>query len=182
MAKTERYKEKTKKLRQISLEERCETDLHNPVLKEGMKNLLQLCHNLKMKPIWYNGASYKCQYKKEAVAYISVYNNKCLIAVATVNAADSALRIGIDNFLRTLSGEMKTEFLSRIKFCDGCSELKSPHSCFPGCDVEIDGAIKKGVCVNTLRYKIDNPTKEQFEWIFKFIIARRDYINNNPKK
>jgi len=74
---------------------------------------------------------------------------------------------------------MKTEFFSRIKHCDGCEAIGKAHGCAPGCDIDIDGVIQKGICKNTLLYSIDNPTTEQFEWIEKLIIARRKYIELN---
>jgi hypothetical protein len=172
MAKTERLKAKMREQRKISLEECCETHLRNPVFKDGMANLMELFRNLKMKPCWYHSTSYKCYYKKEVVIYVTVYNDNCNIKVATVSAADNVGRVGVNDFVRTLNDEMKTEFISHFKPCSGCG------GCAPGYDVEVDGVTHKGICKGTLVYNINNPTTEQFIWIKKFIIARREYISN----
>jgi hypothetical protein len=180
MAKTERLKAKMKEQRKISLEECCETHLRNPIFKDGMANLLLLFRELKMKPSWYHSNSYKCHYKKEAVAYITVYNDNCFIKVATVSAADNVCRNNVSDFVRTLNDEMKAEFVSHFKPCSNYAETK--HSCAPFCDVEVNGAVHKSVCKHTKVYNIKNPTEEQFKWVEKFIMARREYIKNVTNK
>ena len=180
MAKlSEKTKARLKEERIVSFEEQCKKHLHNPVLKEGMASLFELFRELKMKPSWYYTGKYKCHYKKEPVVYFTVYSDNCFVRVATSSAEDNTKRVGINDYLRSLDDEMKTEFLSRIKQCDGCAEIGKPHSCAPGCDVEIDGVVRKGICQYTLLYSVDNPTTEQFEWIKKFIFARRKYIELN---
>ena len=175
MAKTERLKEKMREQRKLSLEEKCETDLQNPILKEGMARLLKLCRELKMKPSWYHGTSYKCYYKKQVVAYMSVYNDKCHIQVATISAADNSCRNNVSDFVRMLDDGMKAEFVSHFEPCRHFAE--NQISCSPYCDVEVDGNVYTAVAKKTKIYTIKNPTTEQFEWIEKFIHARRKYID-----
>jgi len=67
---------------------------------------------------------------------------------------------------------MKNEFINNLQCCKGCT------TCAPGYDIEISGKFYKHVCEKSLYYAIDNPTPEQFEWIEKFIHARREYIAN----
>jgi hypothetical protein len=64
MPKSERLKAKMAEQRKISLQERCETALQSPAMKEGMTDLLAFLYALKMKPGWYHGSGYKCHYKK----------------------------------------------------------------------------------------------------------------------
>ena len=176
MPKSERLKAKMAEQRKISLQERCETALQNPAMKEGMADLLAFLYELKMKPSWYHGSGYKCHYKKQVVAYIAVFNNDYFISVATVSAADNSCRNNVSDFVRTLDNEMKTEFVSHFKPCRDYA--KRGYSCAPFCDVEVDGIIYSHVDKKTKIYNIKNPTPEQFEWIKKFIIARRKYIEN----
>lgn len=173
---SEQLKSKLKEERRISLREHCQKHLFNPVLINGMEALLTLFFELKMKPSWYYSEKYKCHYKKEAVVYITVYNDNCFIRVATVSAIDNTSRNDVSAFIRTLSDEMKAEFISRFTTCNGCSTSK--FSCAPGRDVEVNGVVYKNICKRTLIYAVDNPTTEQFKWIEKFITARREYIKN----
>jgi hypothetical protein len=177
MAKiSEQLKAKLKEERKISLEEHCEQHLKNPDLIDGMSSLFAVFRELKMKPSWYYSGKYKCNYKKEVVVYMVVHNDNCKITVATVSAADNTSRYDVNAFVRTLSNELKEEFAAHFKTCSGCST--SEFSCAPGRDIEVGGTVYKNVCTKTLIYTVKNPTTEQFKWIEKFIIARREYINN----
>jgi hypothetical protein len=71
---------------------------------------------------------------------------------------------------------MKAEFVSHFKPCRDYA--KRGYSCAPFCDVEVDGIIYSHVDKKTKTYNIKNPTPAQFEWIKKWIIARRTYIEN----
>jgi len=175
MAKSDQLKAKMAAQRKISLEEKYETDLQNPILKEGMKELLAFLCELRMKPSWYHGTSYKCHYKKAVVVYISVHNDKCSIQVATVSAADNSCRNDVSAFVRMLDDEMKVEFVSHFKLCRHYAERG--YSCAPFCNVEVDGVVYPNVDKKTKIYNITNPTAEQFRWIKKFIIARRKFID-----
>ena len=177
MPKTERYKAKVAVQRKITLDEKCKTCLQDPILKAGMEDLLAFLRELKMKPTWYHGASYKCQYKKQAVVYITVYNyDNCFVNVATVSAIDNTCRNNVSDFVRTLDNEMKAEFISYFKPCDNYNE--KGYSCCQFCDVEVDGIVYPNVCKGTKTYNIKKPTPEQFTWIKKFIVARRKYIED----
>jgi len=176
MQKTERLKAKMAEQRKISLEERCAASLCDPVLIEGMKGLLELCRELRMKPIWYHGASYKCYYKKRVVAYLSVYTNRhnkevCDISVVTVRDDDN-----LNNYLNIVDNDMKDIVQSFLKTCICCT-LKDgrPSMCSGGCDVEIDGILHKAVCMKVAYHKL-NPTADEFMMIKRFIIARRKFI------
>jgi len=78
----------------------------------------------------------------------------------------------MDGFFHSLSDEMRSEFLNGIK-CTGCGECK------PGTKTNILG--KPYFLCWRVEYSRKNPTAEQFEWIEKFIFARRVYIKNTIK-
>jgi len=177
MPKTEQLKAKMAEQRKISLDERCNTDLQNPVLKEGMADLIAFLYDLKMKPRWYHHASYKCYFKKEIVVYINLYQGNCKIVVCTSAAENVFGRGNVSAYINELDSDVKAEFISRLKPCVNCL-LKDGREkmCKGGHDIEIDGVVNKGICCHSLFYIIKNPTAEQFQMVKKFITARRNFL------
>jgi hypothetical protein len=174
MPKTERLKAKMAAQRRIPIEELCD-NITDPVLKQGMVNLLEFLHSLKMKPTWYHSVSYKCHYKKEPVAYITVQPNKCHISVATISSKDNSCRNDISGYANTLDADMQAEFTARFKPCKYYAEARA--SCERYCTFTVGGVEYTGISKDSKVYNVKNPTAEQFEWIKKFISARRNYID-----
>jgi len=149
-----------------AIEDICDAILTKLELKEGMKRLLALSRELRMKPCWSNTNVWRCKYKGKRVVSYNVgrgdgfQENRLAIRVY----ADKDKLV---DFLLTLSEEMRAEFIDGIK-CNGCD------GCKPGIKINI---LNKQcfVCWRTEYCRI-NPTAKQFEWIEKFILARREYL------
>ena len=150
------------------IEDVCNTLLNIPELKEGMARLLALSRKLRMKPCWSHTNVWNCNYKGKRVVSYGIgrgggfQENHLVIRVYPDNN-------NLVGFLLTLSEEMRAEFIDGIK-CTGCG------GCKPGTKIDISGK-PCFVCWRTEYCRI-NPSAEQFEWIVKFIFARRAYIKN----
>ena len=167
---------KHKEERKIFLEDYCKRHLDNDKYA-NMSILLRIFNELKMKPRWFYSGKYRCDYKNKAVVYISISNGNFNITVATNEAKwNTIIDGGVNDFIKTLNDEMKIEFISHFKQCNGCFCNTNKKTYFGVGDVEIDGVVHKNVCYKNLVYTIDNPDAEQIKWIEKFIIARRKYI------
>jgi len=144
-----------------TIDECCGFYLADPVLKDGMADLLLFLRGLKMNPAWYHKSSYKCNYKGKRVVYINMGSENWLrIRVCTVSDMHG---IGnMDLYMLMLSNELRSEFNNYLTHFQPCKVCK-------GCG---------GVCERRRSYYIDNPTREQFEWIKMFIAARMRFIDN----
>ena len=151
------------------IEEICEQILTDSTLKNGMSRLLELSKEIKMKPCWQVTNGYGCNYKGKRVVQYRIgrgdkwETNYLKIFVFITDNGD------LDNFFQNHSDEMITECLKGMK-CQGCG------GCKPGIKYTILGK-QQYVCWK-LCYQCLNPTAEQFEWIEKMILARREYIKS----
>ena len=156
----------TQKASKPALEDVCNALISKPELKDGMTRLLDLSRELRMKPSWSHTNVWNCNYKgKRVVSYgiglgDRMEQNRLIVRVYPDN-------YNLVDFLLTLSDEMRAEFIDGIK-CTGCGDCK------PGTKIDVSGK-QYFVCWRTEYYRI-NPTAEQFQWIEKFIFARREYI------
>jgi len=152
------------KPRKLTVDECLEQFLPDPILNRGMTDLLSFVRELKMNPCWYNGSSYRCNYKGKRVAYINFgKENSIRIRVCMINVMHTPYG-DMDLYLKMLSDELKIEYqnyLDKLQSCKPC-----PAN---GC---------KDVCMRSRIYDINNPTQEQFSWIKKFVLARMEFINN----
>jgi len=153
-----------------AIEEICDMILTSSVLREGMARLLALSRELRMKPCWSHTNVWHCNYKGKRVATYGVGNgsrweeNELKIKVETEKFDR------IDDYLLTLPEDMRVECINGMK-CDYCG------GCAPGKERMILGD-QYSVCRGS-GYRSHKPTSQQFEWIEKFIIARREYIDRN---
>ena len=160
----------TQKAKKPTPEALCEQLLSDPALNEGMLRLLALFQELKMKPSWYASNAYNCNYKGKRVVSFGIgrgsrwEQNWLAIKVWTADIDD------LNDFLQAQSEEVRAEYMQNIKYCGKCG------SCAPGRDMDLLGKPYKDVCVNT-DYNVYSPTAEQFQFIEKFILARREYID-----
>jgi len=149
-----------------AIEDVCDAILTKLELKEGMERLLALSRELRMKPCWSHTNVWNCNYKGKRVVSYNVgrggrfQENWLVIRVYTDKDK-------LDDFLLTLSEEMRDEFIDGIK-CNGCG------GCKPG--IKINILSKQCFVCRRTEYCRINPTAEQFEWIEKFILARREYL------
>jgi len=151
-----------------SIKDICEIILTDHGLKKGMDRLLELSRELKMKPCWTHTNTYNCSYKGKRVVNYGVgrggrwEKNWLNISVFTAEKSD------LDNFLQELPDEMQTECINNMQCtrCGGCTPINLK---ILGNDYDVCWKMGYG----NLR-----PTAEQFQWIEKFILARREYIKS----
>jgi len=152
-----------------AIEDVCEQILTDPVLREGMTGLLALSREIHMKPCWFVTNTWKCSYKGKRVVTYGVGRGdrmetnylKISVFFSDVDKSD------LDAFFEAQSEEMRTECISGMK-CRGCG------GCKPGIKQNILGR-QYMICWKAC-YERHNPTLEQFQWIEKMILARREYI------
>ena len=159
-----------------TIEDSCNQFLSDIELKNNMLDLLSYLKELKMKPSWYHTNSYKCDYKGKRVIMINMLvENQVLIRVLTTGSwhqgwyGDNGK---LDNFLQNLPVEMKNEYMKSLIYCNNCT------NCSPGYDIKLSGEVHKNLCAKSFAYCIGNPTSDQFEFVKKFVQARREYIIN----
>ena len=158
-----------------TIDECCNQFLTDATLKNGMADLLSFFKELKMKPSWYHANSYKCDYKGKRVIMInfSKMGVENWVRLRVITTGDCYEDNGkLDIFLQNLPIEMQNEYMAHLRYCKNCT------TCTPGHDLELFGEPYKNVCEKSFAYYIDNPTPEQFEFVKKFVIARREYIIN----
>ena len=145
-----------------TIEECCEQFLVDPILKQSMIKLLSFLREQKMKPVWYHKTSYKCNYKGKRVLYVNIGRENWLrIRVCTVSDMHG---IGnMDLYMLMLNDELRNEYDNYLTHFEPCNVCK-------GCG---------GVCERRRSYYITNPTQDQFYWIEKFILARKNFIDNS---
>jgi len=145
-----------------TIEECCEEFLSDQHLKQGMQDLLLFLQELKMKPLWYHKASYKCNYKSKPVLHINMGKENWLrIRVCLVTVNEMQESENMDLYMSVLNDDLSVaheNYLAGVKSCEWCK----------GCG---------GFCEKRKRsYYINNPTKEQFDLIKSFIMARKEFI------
>ncbi|MCL2546283.1 MAG: hypothetical protein FWE06_03690 [Oscillospiraceae bacterium] len=151
-----------------TIDDVCEQLLTDPVLRGGMAHLLELSKELRMKPCWSHTNVWNCNYKSKRVAMYSIgrgdgwVKNWAKIKIYTTDVND------VERFLLTLPGEMRNEYINNMT-CTHCGDCKPHNLTLLGEPLE--------VCWD-IGYRHHNPTQEQFGWIEKFIIARREYIKD----
>ena len=151
-----------------AIEDICGIILTDPELRAGMASLLELSCELKMKPCWSVTNGYSCSYKGKRVVNYGVgrgdrwEENWLNINVFTADKGD------LDNFLQALPDEMQAECIDNMQCtrCGGCAPI----------NLKILGS-HYDVCWK-MGYGHLRPTAEQFQWIEKFILARREYIKS----
>ncbi len=75
----------------------------------------------------------------------------------------------LEDFFITLSDDMKNFYLDNICLCKHCSK------CLPKSIIILDKKIEN-YCNTTM--SIDNPTEQQYKYIKKIVLLRKEYIKN----
>ena len=140
----------------LTAEECCEQLLTDPALKQVMLGLLELLNELKIKPSWYHGKSYKCNYKGGCILFINFNEpNRLGIRVCAVNNYNE-----LERFLEALPDDLKAHYMEYLNTFERCCKSGS------GC----------GMCQKRIKYYVTNPTMKQFETIKRLMFARMEFI------
>ena len=169
---------KTKKLRE-DIEVCCERNLTNPILKNGITQLIELSREVKMKPTWVDTTKegygrYSCAYKGKRVIYYNIENDCVLV---TITLAETGMKDELKAFYLTLPDELKKEFaISTYRHCSSNGPIRCA-SCTTSVTLEYGG--KEYAHCTRFNFQFQPTTHEHFEMIEQFIKLRRKYIADN---
>jgi len=166
---------RTKKLRE-DIEVCCERNLTNPVLKNGMTQLIELSREVRMKPSWVDTTSwgygrYACNYKGKRVAYYYIDKDKIYV---TLTLAEPGMKDELKERYLTLPTEFKKVLAtSIIRHCNWHGEAGCEH-CGNSVNLEY-GGMEYSHCTR-FNFMFSPTASEHFEMIEHLINLRRKYI------
>lgn len=126
--------------------------------------------NKKLTPHWYATNAFKIAYLNRAVFRFTINKDGSISLFFTV-----ADKCGLDDVLQSLQEDLQKFYFSNIRRCIHCNPAHGNGRIIRILDNEY------GVCAEP-EMRINNPTKEQLDYILKFIEVRKANIQKNKQK
>lgn len=141
----------------------------NDELNKQLSDFIAFLEQNKMIPRLYTTNLFQVTHKGKNVLKIRMANGPKLqknIYTVSIGIAEA---IDLNEFLMPLSNDMKNFYFNNIRLCQHCS--KCPPKSMTVLDKKIENYCETGIGVN-------NPTEQQYEYIKKFVILRKEYIRS----
>lgn len=144
--------------------------LLNGEVKENMDDLIDFFKEFKVSPRWYATNAYAIKYKGKMILRFTLGNgidnskNNVDIFFTVASAAD------LETALKMLPNDMLEFFFKNMRFCVHCNPKHGN-----GGSCVLLGRKIDGICVLG-EMRIQNPSKEQIEYIKKFASFRKQNI------
>ena len=134
-------------------------------IKENICDLIDFCKELRHNPKWYATNSFNIKYKNKIIFRFHVFeDNRTHLYFTVANKGD------LDGVLYGLEKDMQTFYFDNLRRCSHCNPTHGD-----GKRVTIL-SNDYWVCAEAEMF-FENPTKEQIEYIKKFIYIRKENIN-----
>ena len=134
-------------------------------LKDNMYDLIESCKKLKMIPRWYATNSFNIKYKGKMVFRFRIFEDGVVHLYFTV-----AKRVDLDSLLTDLPKDMQEFYFTNIRRCLHCNPAHGDGQKIQILNNNYWICAEPEICIY-------NPSKEQIEYLTKFITIRREYIN-----
>ncbi|MCL2433067.1 MAG: hypothetical protein FWD16_00910 [Clostridia bacterium] len=137
------------------------------VLYQQLSDFVEFLTLNKMTPRIHTTNTFKVTYKgrqvlKIPIAYVTYKNKNCYsIVVDTAEVED------MDRYLEPLDDDMRAFYFENIRLCRHCSKC-------PPKSMTVLGRKINNYCGTYMQ--IFTPTQQQYEYIKRFIMLRRDYL------